>query len=50
MIENTHKYDNMHGNEIIYALLSINHHVLSCYYLVEEAKPNSRIFPADVEY
>ena len=27
---NTHKYDNMHRNEIIYALICINNHVLSC--------------------
>ena len=25
-----HKYDNMHGNEIIYGLICINNHVLSC--------------------
>ena len=25
---NTHKYDNMHGNEIVYALIYINNHVL----------------------
>ena len=29
MIENIHKYDNMHENEIIYALICINNHILS---------------------
>ena len=29
-IINTHKYDNMHRNEIIYVLICINNHVLSC--------------------
>ena len=27
---NTHKYDNMDRNEIIYALICINNHLLSC--------------------
>ena len=30
MIDKSHKYDNMHRNEIIYALIYINNHVLSC--------------------
>ena len=28
--KNTHKYDNMHRNKIIYALMCINNHILSC--------------------
>ena len=30
MIDNTHKYENMHRNRIFYDLICINNHVLSC--------------------